>query len=136
MTTVFADAGYWIALINPRDQLFRRARAVSESLDDPFIVTSEWVLFEVLNAHAEGGSRLRSAAVAIVHAMRADPTVLIVRSDETLFAEALLLYEERADKGWSMTDCSSFAIMKRRKIQSALSHDKHFEQAGFRALLR
>jgi predicted nucleic acid-binding protein len=51
------------------------------------------------------------------------------------FAGALQLYGDRPDKDWSMTDCSSFLIMRRLSIDSALTHDKHFEQAGFIALL-
>lgn len=35
-----------------------------------------------------------------------------------------------------MTDCSSFLIMERYGIDSALTYDWHFEQAGFKALLR
>ena len=32
MTTVFADAGYWLALWRPRDALHERAMAVAESM--------------------------------------------------------------------------------------------------------
>jgi predicted nucleic acid-binding protein len=35
-----------------------------------------------------------------------------------------------------MTDCSSFLIMWQYGIDAALTYDKHFEQAGFDALLR
>jgi uncharacterized protein len=40
------------------------------------------------------------------------------------------------DKSWSFTDCGSFLIMHDEGLTSALTHDRHFEQAGFRALLR
>jgi len=52
------------------------------------------------------------------------------------FQDALALYEQSSDKEWSLTDCSSFLIMRELKITEALAHDKHFEQAGFDALLR
>ncbi len=35
-----------------------------------------------------------------------------------------------------MTDCFSFLIMRQYDIDAALTYDKHFEQAGFSALLR
>ena len=47
MNAVFADAGYWIALFNPRDQLHTRAIAVSQSTQNQSIVTSQRVLMEI-----------------------------------------------------------------------------------------
>ena len=41
-----------------------------------------------------------------------------------------------ADKVWSLTDCTSFVLMRQRGIADALAYDRHFEQAGFKALLR
>ena len=45
------------------------------------------------------------------------------------------LYNARDDKDWSLTDCISFIVMKEHGITEALTGDRHFEQAGFRALL-
>lgn len=35
------------------------------------------------------------------------------------------------DKDFSFTDCSSFVVMKERRIRAALTNDRHFAQAGF-----
>jgi predicted nucleic acid-binding protein len=43
---------------------------------------------------------------------------------------------EYADKRWTLTDCVSFVIMRERYVSEALTGDKHFEQAGFVALLK
>ena len=40
------------------------------------------------------------------------------------------------DQGYSFTDCSSFVVMGEFKIRNVLTHDLHFDQAGFFALLR
>lgn len=50
-------------------------------------------------------------------------------------AEVVVLYRERSDKDWSLTDCISFVIMQQRGLSDALTADLHFVQAGFRALL-
>ena len=41
-----------------------------------------------------------------------------------------------ADKDWSLTDCVSFLVMQDRRLTEALTADRHFEQAGFVALLK
>lgn len=35
------------------------------------------------------------------------------------------------DKEFSFTDCTSFVVMKERRIRRALTSDHHFKQAGF-----
>ena len=57
----------------------------------------------------------------------------IVPADHASFADALSLYMRRPDQSWSFTDCTSFRLMKARKIRDALTTDHHFEQSGFRA---
>jgi hypothetical protein len=42
----------------------------------------------------------------------------------------------RPDKTWSLTDFISFVVMRREGITEALTGDRHFEQAGFVALLK
>jgi predicted nucleic acid-binding protein len=135
MQSVFADAGYWIALLNPRDNLHAKAREVSVSLGTFRIVTSEMVLTEVLNAFASRGELLRRAVCTLVDNIQRDMTTKIVSMTSVGFDEGMDLYLRRADKTWGLTDCTSFVIMKRDKIKTALSGDRDFQQAGFKALL-
>jgi len=53
-----------------------------------------------------------------------------------LFQRGVDLFEQRADKAWSLTDCLSFLVMRAERLTDALTGDHHFEQAGFRALLK
>jgi len=48
----------------------------------------------------------------------------------------LALFCSRLDKEWGLIDCVSFIVMQERGLTNALTTDEHFEQAGFRALLR
>lgn len=136
MMDIFADAVYWVALINPRDQLHEQAREASIALSGVRIITSEWVLTELLNCFAEGKPELRRGASNVVASIRASTNVVIIPQTSSGFTVAFQLYRDRTDKGWSLTDCSSFLIMRQYGIDSALTFDKHFEQAGFSALLR
>lgn len=136
MRKVFADANYWIALINEADELHKRARDVSASLGEIRFVTSELVLVEVLNHLGKYGSSIRTAAAITVEEVRNDINTITVPLTSLQFDQALERYRRRADKGWSLTDCASFLVMEEENITEALSHDEHFVQAGFRALLR
>ena len=136
MREVFADAAYWIAVLNPRDGLHAKAQEVSKSLKNFRFLTSEMVLTEVLNSLGDKGPQLREAAVRAVDSLRSNANVSVVPQTSIQFRAALRRYRDRADKEWGLTDCASFLIMEERRIRQALAHDRHFQQAGFRVLLR
>ncbi|MGH2584977.1 MAG: type II toxin-antitoxin system VapC family toxin [Dehalococcoidia bacterium] len=129
----FVDAGYWIAWANSRDIRHARARALASGLRRP-LVTTEAVLLEVGNTFAR--PPWRSVACSLLSRVRANPNITIVAVDADLSARALALYVARPDKEWGLTDCVSFVVMQDRGITEALAADRHFVQAGFRALLR
>ncbi len=136
MNAVFADAGYWIALFNPRDQLHAKAVIVSQLVQDRLMVTSQMVLTEFLNHYAALGQPFRERAVQVVRHLESHPDVEVVPQTVAQFVAALALYTQRPDKAWGLTDCASFLIMQARDITEALAHDEHFQQAGFVSLLR
>ena len=135
MRTVFGDASYWIALLNPRDQWHERANSITRRLGDRLIVTSEMVLVELLNHFAEYGEMKRGEVARMVKALVANPSVEVVPQTSEQFRAAVDYYESRSDKEWGLTDCSSFQIMESRGIGEALSSDRDFAQAGFNVLL-
>ncbi|MEI6065541.1 MAG: PIN domain-containing protein, partial [Pseudanabaena sp. ELA748] len=136
MKTVFADTGYWIALLDPQDTLHSKAINLSITFTQVQIVTSEMVLTEILNHFSKRGNFLRYAAANFIESLQENPSITIVPQTDSIFQQALILYKQRPDQAWSHTDCSSFCIMQQQNILEALAYDKHFEQAGFIALLR
>ena len=136
MRTLFVDTAYYIAMLNPQDDLHERAVTVSRSLDDCGFVTTEMVLTELLNFFAERGPTPRRLAADFVQRIRQDANTRIVPQTSAQFQDAFELYQSRRDKEWSHTDCASFRIMEQEEIAEALTYDEHFEQAGFTALLR
>jgi uncharacterized protein len=136
MRRVFADAAYWIALFNPQDALHHQAVAAAQDYSEGQVFTSEMVLVEFLNGFSRHSPRLRAAAARAVRALRSSPQMTVITQTGDQFERALTRFELRADKTWSLTDCASFLIMEAEGIEAALTRDRHFVQAGFRALLR
>lgn len=134
--SVFGDAGHWIALVNPKEELHAKAVSVSRRLGRVRIVTTDLVLVETLNFYAGAGPVLRRLAVRLVEQTAQSASVEVVRQTPELFAQALALYHSRPDKDWGMANCVSFCVMHDRELTDALAYDHHFMQAGFRALLR
>jgi predicted nucleic acid-binding protein len=133
MKTLFADTFFFFAFLNASDSAHAPAEAYFEDFDGR-LVTTEWVLTELADGMAAPGDRL--TFVEFHKALRSDPAVTIVASDPALFAAGVELYAARDDKDWTLTDCISFVVMKRESLTEALTGDKHFEQAGFNALLK
>jgi uncharacterized protein len=121
MKTVFADAGYWVALVNPGDDLHHRAKSISAALAPIKIVTSEMVLTELLNSFSKKGEGLRKTTVALIRDINADPAIDIIPQTSELFSNAFELYEQRPDQAWSHTDCASFHIMQQQNILEAFT---------------
>ena len=132
MNELFVDSVFLIALVSPRDQYHTRAAAFD--LRGRSLVTTRFVLIEIADAFARAADRQR--AIDLIDALEGDPQVRIVPADETLVREGYDFYCERPDKDWSLTDCISFVVMQREGITEALTGDRHFEQAGFVALLK
>ena len=136
MSEVFADAGYWIALINARDDLRESVAEATNNLGNRRLVTSEMVLVEVLNHFAGQGDIARKTAAETIMRLRHDPNTEVIEQSTAQFELAVSRYANRLDQTWSLMDCSSFVLMEEQGIRDALAHDVDFVQAGFNALLR
>ena len=136
MKPVFADAAYWIALTFPQDSLHPTALKIAADIGSRSIVTTEMVLTEYLDGTATRGRHIRENAIKFVRGLYEIKLIEIVPNSSELFQQAVRLYAERTDKNWSLTDCASFTICSGNGIDEVLTHDQHFVQAGFRALMR
>ena len=96
------------------------------------IVTTSAVLTELGN-HLSAPVN-RRLFLETVQRLRRGRRARIVHVSRKLFQAGMELFEARADKSWSVTDCVSFVVMEQLKIKHALTTDHHFRQAGFKAL--
>jgi uncharacterized protein len=136
MKCVFADTSYWVAILNPKDHLHERAENASKAMKQTEIVTSEMVLTEFLNFFAALGPAFRKSAADFANLIIQDIHIRIVAQTREQFRHALILYNARPDKRWSLTDCASINIAKKEDIIEILTADQHFAQAGLTILLQ
>ncbi|HHT9146362.1 MAG: PIN domain-containing protein [Candidatus Brocadiaceae bacterium] len=130
----FLGTSYVLALLNPRDthhnkakELFFKLRTAQE------IWTTEAILIEVGNSLA---STNRSAAVNIINSCYVTANLKVISVDNALFRQAVEFYHTHKDKQWGLTDCISFIVMQYHGLTEAFTTDEHFQQVGFKALLR
>lgn len=132
---VFLDTSGLLALIRIRDELRDAALAAMERLSEARtpLVTSEWVLTELLSAAAR--PPLRQASIQVANFLRASAHVTVIPATSRDWDIAYRLFQDRSDKEWSLVDCSSILACQSRGIRRVFTHDHHFEQAGFEILL-
>lgn len=134
MKEVFVDTSGWMACADSGDQhhenslLERNAWLASGGR----LVMTDYIIDETLTL-----IRMRlglKAAKLWWGAVSTSARVVSIVVDSSDLDAAREIFFKFKDKEFSFTDCTSFAVMKRRRIRMALSTDRHFEQAGFRCL--
>jgi len=134
MTSWFGDTSFFIALLSADDRAHDIAKQRAAELAARELVTSTWVLVELGNACCSPPWRIRfHETLASLQSMSG---VTIIEPRQVDYESGVKLYRERMDKRWSLTDCISFVLMSERGLTEALTADHHYEQAGYRALLR
>jgi uncharacterized protein len=133
MIALFADTAYFIALLNPADHFHSIALDLARHAKRP-VVTSYWVLAELGDAFSHPQNRQKF--LGLVELLESDPSVGLLPPTLEQFQAGQALFASRSDKEWSLTDCISISIMQQRQLTDALTTDRHFQQAGFRAMMR
>jgi predicted nucleic acid-binding protein len=136
MNEIFLDTSFAIALSAITDQNHARAVELAEQIEaqNSYLVTTQAILLEIGNALSK--QRYRTAAIQLLESLESDPNVEIVPLTNELYNAAFQLFRSRQDKEWGLVDCISCIVMQNRGITDVLTADDHFNQMGFRALLR
>jgi predicted nucleic acid-binding protein len=132
MIAVFADSFHFLALLNRDDPAHERAVVAQNAR--PRLVLTDCVILELGDALCD--PRDHEDFWELSRRLSADPHVKIVRLTPSLLKRGIQRMHARRDKNWPLTDCISFIVMEDEGIEEALTGDRHFEQAGFVALLR
>lgn len=133
MSEVFADTYFYIALVSIKDRFHSLARQFASS-DTLHLVTTEYVLIEIANFFSR--AHLKSVFLDIHSDVQGDAKTRVIPASADLLQKGIALYANRTDHDWSLTDCLTFTVMSERSIDTALTADHHFVQAGYQILLR
>jgi len=128
---VLVDTSAFYALQStgdPREHALAAAAAERFEANQALLVTTDYVLDETYTLLRSAlGNR---AAVRFGREIRRGG-IEIVQVDPDIQEEAWRIFQRYADKDFSFTDCTSFAVMRRGKIGLAFTLDRHFRQFGF-----
>ena len=134
MSLLFVDSAGWAAIADEADPAHAAAGQVRDAWleEGGRLVTTDYVVDETLT--------LLRARLSLRAAQRwwarveASGRVRIEWMNPDRAARARTWFFGWEDKGFSFTDCASFAVMRELGIRLALTTDAHFLQAGFEIL--
>ena len=130
---IFVDTSAWLALADSHDRDHAAARALGPRLAGGQFgkqVTTNYVLTETLTILRR---RLGlSTAVQFAGTVDRSREVQVCWIERVHHREAVSLMARHSDKAWSLTDCTSFVVMRALGIADAFAFDRDFAQAGFR----
>lgn len=128
MERLFVDTGAWFAYVNRKDKHHLAVRrAIVEHAGR--LVTSNFVFDETISLCRY---RLGHAAAVTVGNVLLDPEsvdLLRVMPEDENYAWSL--FGARPEQHYSFTDCTSFALMRRLGMATAIAIDRDFFGEGF-----
>ena len=133
MAEAFIDTSFVIALTNKSDQYHAQALKLAQQFDKLPLITTDAVLLEIGNALARN---FKNAGIEIIEHFLTSDEVEVINLNPDLFRRAFELYRTHLDKEWGLVDCISFVVMRDFGLTNSLTADRHFDQAGFTALIR
>lgn len=131
MKRILVDTGAWYAFIDKKDPEHNNAKTFYSSNTVPF-VTSNFIFDETVTllmsrlgweVASKFGENLKNSGFVSL--------VAITDADEE---RAWEIFKKFRDTGFSYTDCTSFALMERLKIDTVFSFDEHFKIMKFKVV--
>ena len=128
---LFVDTSAWLALNDKNDQHHKAALTKSDTIKRQKIelITSDYIIDETLTIIRYRVSH--KAAVVFGDSLIGSNIVTILNIREEERFKAWTLFKRYGDKDFSFTDCTSFVLMKKLRIEKAFAFDDHFVQTGF-----
>lgn len=131
---VFVDSSALKANYDADDDCHQEAtelmrKIAARETDVSSFITTDYVLDEAVTLTRFAHSHRK--AVDLAEAALTSKFMRVVYSDEDLFLDGMRIFKQHTDKEWSLTDCVSFATMRKYGMKTAFTFDAHFKQFGW-----
>jgi predicted nucleic acid-binding protein len=124
---IFADTGALFAAFVPNDPDHSAARQWITTNTEP-LLTTDYVLDELFTLLKVRGEYQR--ALDVGPSLLEEQIIGLAWVSPTDIHDAWEVFRQYQDKEWSFTDCVSYVLIRRRRIQTAFAFDNHFRQFG------
>jgi predicted nucleic acid-binding protein len=132
MERLFVDTGAWYAFVNRRDPDHLRVVEALEAFAGR-LLTTNFVFDETVTLCLY---RLGHQVAERVGRTLLDPRIVdAVRINPDDERAAWELFLERPDKSYGFTDCTSFALLRRLRLERVAALDDDFRREGFVSIL-
>lgn len=131
MKRIFVDTGAWYALIDKKYPDHAQAKEFYFKNSLPLLTTNFIFDETVTLLMSRLGWKMACKFGENVKKSSLSSLVYITDTDEEKAWDIFLKYK---DAGYSYTDCTSFALMERLKVEAAFTFDRHFKTMKFKAM--
>ncbi|MFZ3091625.1 MAG: PIN domain-containing protein [Nitrospirota bacterium] len=129
MKRIFVDTGAWYAFVDKKDPDHLHAKGFYDDNTLPFITTN-FIFDEAVTLIM---SRLGwGIAARFGEGLKSSNLVSLVAVTDVDEERAWQIFIKYKNTGFSYTDCTSFALMERLKIETSFTFDEHFQTMNFR----
>ena len=125
---IFTDTSGWYALVDASDPDHDRARNWFKQNRRP-LITTDYIFDEALTLIRT--SLGHKEAVKFAESLLASRLAQLISVTEKDKERAWAIFQRYDDKVLSFTDCTSFAVMERLKIDTAFTVDHDFKAVGY-----
>lgn len=134
MSSIFVDTWAWFALADENDADHELARLASEELIQRAVtlVTTNFILDEATTLiRYKLGHFAPVTFRQTVNQLAADDLLTITHITEAHETSAGEIFDRYDDQVFSLTDCTSFVVMRELGLTEAFTGDQHFKVMGF-----
>jgi len=131
---VFVDTWGWYVLIDRNDPSHSAAAALVRKVLESGgrLVSTDYIIDESCTlARARAG---HAAAARLLDLLERTAGLDLEWIGPERFERAKAIFRKHRDQSYSFTDCTSFAVMRERRLNEVITSDQHFRTAGFHVL--